>query len=169
MDKEIKPPFLRTPYNYDRDLASKATGLSCPEKTLAQQQFLEESDINTLVHRFHLTGEMPTPKQLPEYGDYFGEFNFQEAMNQVIDAQKAFMAYPAKLRAHFDNDPGQFIDFMQSLDKEENAKEAIRLGLATPVAPPPAKVAETPPHKAQTPKKGGKGTPDPDTGEISDP
>jgi hypothetical protein len=34
----MKPPFLRTPYNYDRDVVSDESGLACADPSLAQQQ-----------------------------------------------------------------------------------------------------------------------------------
>ena len=43
-----KAPFLRTPYNYDTVAASNESGLGCEDPTLTQQQFAEESDINTI-------------------------------------------------------------------------------------------------------------------------
>lgn len=55
----MKGPFLRTPYNYDMNAAGDESGLRCEDATRAQQQFKEESDINTIVARFGLTGEMP--------------------------------------------------------------------------------------------------------------
>ena len=55
--QERKVPFLRTPYNYDVDKVSDETGLSCPEVTLAQQNFKDETDINYIVRQFGITGE----------------------------------------------------------------------------------------------------------------
>jgi phage internal scaffolding protein len=135
----MKIPFLRTPYNYDRDAASNDSGLDCPEPSLAQQQFREECDINTIMERFGRTGELIAPVRMPQYGDFDGVNDYHSAMNAIVDAQQNFDALPAKLRARFSNDPAEFIDFCMN---EENREEAIRLGLVEPVIQAPAPVSE---------------------------
>ena len=137
--KERKLPFLRTPYNYDTDKVSDETGLSCPEPTLAQQNFKDETDINHIVRQFGLTGELPGKPMSPQYGDFTGVLDYHSAVNAVLAAQDDFMELPAQLRSRFNNDPAQLIDF---LDNEQNREEAIKLGLiaAKPISEP----SETP-------------------------
>jgi phage internal scaffolding protein len=122
----MKPPFLRTPYNYDRDVVSDESGLACPEPTLAQQQFRDEADINTILERFGRTGELIVPVSVPEFGDYSEVGDYHSAMNMIIEAQSAFDALPARIRKEFDNDPGRFVDFV--LD-ENNRDKAVEMGL----------------------------------------
>lgn len=123
----MKPDlFVRSAYNYDMDEASLETGLLCKDKTLAQQQFKEESDINTIVERFHLTGEVPQLQQVPTSADYHGVFDFQSAMNAIVAAKDTFMTMPAKIRTRFDNDPQKFHDFFLDPD---NIPEAELLGI----------------------------------------
>jgi phage internal scaffolding protein len=122
----MKPPFLRTPYNYDRDVVSDESGLACPEPTLAQQQFRDETDINTILERFGRTGELIVPVSVPEFGDYTEVGDYHSAMNMIIEAQSAFDALPARIRKEFDNDPGRFVDFV--LD-ENNRDKAVEMGL----------------------------------------
>jgi phage internal scaffolding protein len=50
-------------------------------------------------------------------------------LNQVIAAEDEFMRLPADLRARFENDPAQLIEFLENL---ENKDEAIKLGLVNP-------------------------------------
>lgn len=122
----MKAPFVRNPYNYDTDKASDESALRCPEPTLAQQQFAEESDINFIAERYGLTGEMPQVANPPRYGDFTGVFDFQSANNAVIAARASFMELPAKLRARFDNDPQKLLTFIED---PENRDEAVFLGL----------------------------------------
>lgn len=139
--------FIRAQYNYSMDDASKESGLTCKDPSLAQQQFRDESDINTLVERFKLTGEIPQLTHTPSYTDYEGIFDFQSAANAIRLAQEQFASLPAKIRARFQNDPQQFHDFF---DDPGNLDEAVKLGLVakpTPAADnPPA--ATTPPTGA---------------------
>lgn len=123
---KVNPPFVRTPFNYDRDAASDASGLSCLDVSLAQQQFKDDSDINTIVRRFNLSGELPSGVSVPQYGDFLAVYDYHSAMNVVRSADAAFMAMPAHVRARFDNDPGLFVDFISD---EKNRAEAEALGL----------------------------------------
>jgi len=131
----MKTVFCRSAYNYDMDLASDKSGLKCEDPSLTQQQFKEESDINTIVDRFMKSGVLPTPVNMPQYVDFEGIFDFQTAMNAVRAADENFMRMDAKVRARFNNSPQEFLEFFAN---PENTQEAIRLGLAIPKA-----VAET--------------------------
>ncbi len=135
----MKIPFLRTPYNYDRDVASNDSGLECLDPTMAQQQFREECDINTIMERFGRTGELIAPVRMPQYGDFDGVNDYHSAMNAIVEAQTAFEALPAKVRARFSNDPAEFLEFVYN---EENREEAIRLGLVEAPLQAPAPVSE---------------------------
>lgn len=133
--KKVEIPFLRTPFNYDRDLASDESGLKCEDPSLTQQQFKEEADINTIVDRFMKSGVLPSPAVMPQFMDVEGVFDYQTAMNYVRQADENFMRMDAKVRARFNNSPQEFLEFFAN---PENTQEAIRLGLAIPQA-----VAET--------------------------
>lgn len=147
----IKPPFIRTAYNYDMDKVSQETGLACPEETLTQQQFLEESDINFIAERYGLYGEMPQVRQPPSYGDFTGIFDFQTAQNAVRNAVEQFMQLPAKMRARFDNSPQKLLEF---LDDTDNRDQAIALGL---IPKPEAAPAAAPGGDTPTPKDAPQG------------
>lgn len=118
--------FLRTPYNYDTNEASDESGLRCEDESLAQQHAKDETDINTIVRRFGLTGELPNGVRAPQYGDFTDAVDYHTAMNAVTTANAAFMQMPADIRARFNNDPGAFVDFCSD---ENNRDEAKKLGL----------------------------------------
>lgn len=128
--------FFRTGYNYDVDAVSRETGLDCnvdPENgevlpSATQQQFKEECDINEIVRRFGLTGELPENVRVPQSGDFTGITDFQSAMNAVREAQENFMALPAEIRERFANDPQKLMDFVAN---DANRDEAIKLGIVS--------------------------------------
>lgn len=128
----------RNGLNYDRDGASVASALSMVDadgvmdvgKTM--QSFKEECDINTLVQRFGLTGEMPEDFRPPQEGDFTGVTDFQSALNSVIAAKAEFLRMPAALRERFANDPQRLLMF---LSDSSNRDEAVKLGL---IPAPPA-------------------------------
>lgn len=140
----MKDIFLRTAYNYDTDQASLESGLLCDDVSLAKQSFAEEADINTLVRRFNLTGELPQNVVVPQYADFEAIFDFHSAMNVVAAANEAFDLMPADVRSRFQNDPSLFVDFVND---PNNALDCVKMGLATIREPepsiPPAGVVAT--------------------------
>lgn len=144
-------PFFRTPFNYDRDEVSRETSFVAPadEESLAIQSAKAETDINTIVRDFGLTGQLPSNVNMPRSGDFTGVPDFQTALNMVKSAQEEFMKLSADVRARFGNDPGQFIEFC---DNPANRDEAERLGLMKrpdPV-PPPMRVEVVNPPSASS-------------------
>lgn len=144
--------FIRTGNNYDMNAISIETGLSGFEKSLTQQHQKDEADINMIVKRFGLTGQLPSNIRMPSYGDFTDVIDYQSAMNAVKAAEESFMAMPAYVRNRFNNDPAKFVEFCSD---EKNKDEAIKLGLV----PQQKATEETPPAppadgatKAQTPK-----------------
>jgi len=124
-------PFVRSPYNYDVKAASIASGLSCPEPTLAQQQFKDDSDPNFIMKQFARGIDITKYNVLhsPQYGDFTGVSDYQSAPNAVIQAELGFNELPAEVRARFENDPGRMLDF---LNDPKNRDEASELGLLKP-------------------------------------
>lgn len=119
--------FLRSGFNYDVEAASFASGLVCdPDEDRTQQQFKEEVDINEIVRRFGLTGELPDVVRVPQYGDFTSVVDFQTALNAVRSAAEGFLELPAQLRLRFNNDPQVLLEFMAD---PANRDEAVKLGL----------------------------------------
>jgi len=123
-----------TTWNYDRDELSIATGLSCPEPTLAQQHPKDEVDINNILYKYTQTGILPIGSHEPAYGDFSMVNDYHTAMNAIKNAQNAFNDLPAVLRERFANDPANLIDF---LNDDNNRSEAEKLGLIIPSSPVP--------------------------------
>lgn len=137
---KVSVPFFRTGYNYDRDAASDEVALFCPpEEGMTQQQFAEEVDINTIVRRFGLTGELPQNPRPPLIGDFSGITDFKSAMDAVVNAQEGFMEFPAELRAKFDNDPQRMLEFVSDA---KNKDKALEMGLIAPAPEKPRDVVQ---------------------------
>ena len=137
--------FLRTPFNYDTDAASIESGLACEEPSLAQQHYKDECDINNILRQFNITGLLPESPLSPRFGDFTGIGDYHTALNRVLAAQNEFEALPAQIRARFNNDPAQLIEF---LDDETNRPEAEQLGLVENAAAEVVEAAKVTPEKA---------------------
>ena len=66
MSKKIELPFVRSPYNYDRQAACDECCIEDFGPSMTQQSQAEEADINTIVKRFGLTGKMPDNIRVPQ-------------------------------------------------------------------------------------------------------
>lgn len=128
---------FRSAYDGMSDDVSRETSVVCPaDEGKTQQHFKDECDINEIVRRFGLTGELPENVRLPVSGDFTGVTDFQSAMNMVVEAQDAFMQFPAEIRAQFKNDPQQMISFIEDA---KNRDAAIEMGL---IPRPPEKTRD---------------------------
>lgn len=128
-------------YAYDglEEAMSFETGLMCDEsedKTV--QSGKEDADINVLVRRFGLTGNLAKPNVEPFYGDFSEAIDYQSALNRVIEADHAFNAMPVEVRNRFENDPGKLWEFLHGEHTPETLAEGRKLGLFEPELEPAA-------------------------------
>ena len=112
----IQKPFVRHPYNYDWAKESDETGLACADVSRTVQSQAEDADINVIVKRFGLTGQVPANVRVPSYED-FGDtvFDYRSALDAINLADRSFMAMPANVRARFHNSPQEFLEYCQEL------------------------------------------------------
>lgn len=133
--------FVRSANNYDRDMASLEAGFfTSPEereKSLVVQSAAKDADINEIVRRFGLTGEIPVHQRVPLSVDIDEVLDYRTALEYVRAGEASFMSLPADVRATFENDPASFVAY--ALDPE-NLEQLRKWGLAPQVAPAPGDV-----------------------------
>lgn len=122
-------PYFRTGFNGDNNVVSDETGLCCEDASLAKQSFAEEADINQIMYRFGVSGQLPQNVRMPTYDDFSEVNDFQSAMNALVSARESFDAMPANVRARFHNDPAEFVEFCSDV---ANRDEARKMGLLVP-------------------------------------
>lgn len=109
------------------DQVSLETGFACEGESLTLQSQSVDADINVIVKRFGITGQLPQGFRMPSYGDFESVADYREALDLVREAQESFSRLPADLRNRFENDPAKLLDFME----ERGTLQALReLGLA---------------------------------------
>jgi len=117
---------VKNPITYDRDENSVRSRFVFTGVSRTQQHFKDECDINYILRKFNVTGQLPLNGVQPQYGDFSGITDYQSALNAVMAAQDSFLALPAKIRARFQNDPALFVEFASD---EANKDELKALGL----------------------------------------
>lgn len=108
---------------YDALQVSRDTAVDTGRETAVQQSFADEVDINTIMRRFGVTREMPSGREGGVYGDFSGITDFQTAVEAVQRAREGFLALPPHVREEFGNDPGVYLEHVDSLTDEELGPE----------------------------------------------
>lgn len=130
-------------FNYrdgvDNTIPDPVTGELIYDEGKTRQDQANDADINVIVKRYGLTGQLPVvPPKIPLEADFreAGQFDLASALRFVRGAHDAFMSFPAEIRARFENDPAKFVAFVEN---PANRDECIKLGLIAKDPPPPVK------------------------------
>lgn len=125
--------IVLNPFSIDSDSHSNIGAIECLDPSLTVQADVAQADINNIVKQFGITHQLPYGMSVPEFADYSDVPNdFHAAMNFIRDTDQVFMSMPAEHRARFENDPGQFLDFVNNPD---NYDEAVKLGFVVDTRP----------------------------------
>jgi len=131
------------------------SGVIYDDPVTTKQSFKDECDINKIMARYVKTGVVEhINNHAPNYG--FATANdFRESLELIAQARSTFADLPAEIRKKFDNDPSNFLGFVEDpnnrselalmglLNDEATAEEAALVAAA---AEPPV-----PPHPAEPP------------------
>lgn len=114
---------LRHPYVSER----LRVGFDCEGESLTVQAEAESCDLNVIVKRFGMANLVESHRRAQlRYEELPPQMDYQEALLQIEAAHGLFMALPSGLRKRFNNNPAEFLDFV---DDPENADELVALGL----------------------------------------
>ena len=86
--------MIRSAYKFNPDVVSNETALDTGEDAVTQQCFKDECDINILLAKFAVTGQLPENVRVPQYVDFEEAFDFHSSMNVIRAAEEAFNAMP---------------------------------------------------------------------------
>lgn len=112
---------IRKPFSRQR------VSISTKGETITQQHFKKECDINNILAKYQKTGLVShVSKYRGVYSDLSEPVDYQTALNVVIAAQESFDSLPSSLRKRFNNNPQEFLVFV---DDPVNVDEMRSLGL----------------------------------------
>lgn len=114
-------PVFKTRYEHHK-------ARTVPEgDTMTKQSHKDECDVNIIVKRYQKTGVLTHLNgQIPRYDDAT-PVDLHMALNIINQASAMFDEIPATIRKQFNNDPAQFIEFVNN---PANADKLVELGLA---------------------------------------
>lgn len=107
-----------------------------PLQGRTKQSFKDQCDINCILRNYDKTGLITHVNDATaRYGDFTEVNEYQDSLNLVIEADRAFSELPSHVRKRFGNDPGAFFEFATDPD---NFDQMVELGLANPPVVEPA-------------------------------
>ncbi len=113
---------------YHRFNRPKGRVVKAAKHNPTKQSFKDECDINKIMAKYQKTGAIAHfNKHQPQYG-FASSKDFAESMRIVTSAQQMFADLPSSIRSKFNNQPEQFLEFVQNPDNES---EMVSLGLTT--------------------------------------
>lgn len=115
MEIEIQKAFRPT----------KRSTIDCG-KGLTEQSHKNETDMNFILRDYQRTGLIKHAKNHEGKYDDITMQDFQSAMYIVAQGKTMFELLPANIRKEFNQDPGQFLSFVQNPD---NAKRMESMGI----------------------------------------
>ena len=105
------------------DLGEPVKGLEFKQPSLAQQQFKEDCEIESILQRHNLGGVMgiyPQSEQQPMYADVSDIPDFQVSQTHVARATEYFEGLPSSVRAHFNNNLSEFLSALGNPDARQS-------------------------------------------------
>ena len=115
-----------------------------PDTKLTEDNHKKEVDINQIMRKYQKTGAIAHQNKYEGRYDDIPSLTLLEALNTVKQADTMFNELPSSVRKRVNNNPVEFLQFMQN---PENEQEIYDLGLAerpptnaepAPQAPEPA-------------------------------
>jgi phage internal scaffolding protein len=109
------------------------------EEIRVEQSHKKKQDINEIVKKHGGNLELIAANsnlQAMEM-DEIPTNDFQEMMEMVVKAQQTFESIPSKIRARFNHNPAEYLDFIRN---PANQDEMVSMGLATIPEPEPEPV-----------------------------
>jgi len=149
-------PKFRTADDGLNAFYSDITSVYNDQPSMTKQEFTKSCDPNYIVDLV-LRGKDVEFKGNAFYGDFSDlPTDYHTALNIVTQANQSFMQLPADMRSKFDNDPGQFLEFVND---PANAQALIDMGLAVErkVTKESPKVTKESPVPASAPASEGAG------------
>ena len=87
--------MIRSAFTFDSDVVSNETALDTGEDAFTQQCFKDECDINILLAKFAVTGQLPENVRVPSH-DIVEAFDFHSSMNVFVLLRKRLTLCPRK-------------------------------------------------------------------------
>lgn len=112
--------MLNKSHHYPRRRIQLDTG----DLLMTKQSHKDECDIYRILNQYQRTGIITHVQSArPTYTDLPDHLDYQQSLHILMEAEETFAALPARVRAHFDNDPGAFLAAFSDPSQESTLRE----------------------------------------------
>ena len=94
--------------------------------SMTDPQYKKDCDMNEILKRYKVTGQLPTKPVPPSFGDFTNVDSYDKVFSMVEAAKDQFAALPSEIRDRFGNDPKAYCNFVMD---PANVDECVKLGL----------------------------------------
>lgn len=126
---------MRVRKQFDPDYNSNDYSLTILDESKTQQHMRDECNINKIISRYVKTGLVDHLNQNKAFYADLPNLDYREAYEKVFQAEEAFSSLPSELRNYLDNDPAQFVDWMQSGEDMEMKRKYKLVNEQAPEVP----------------------------------
>lgn len=144
------PIYWKTPFNHDTDHEARSTALECKDKSLTQQQFAKDADINVILAKFMNSGGSVDQLPLPHPSQFLRvdeELDLQDRIITGYQVDQAWNALSAEVRNTLKN-PATLVAYVEHCLERGDLEPLHKLGLARPPEPPEPPKPATVPNQA---------------------
>lgn len=125
-------------------------------KSRCMKSFAKAADINNIIKKYKQTGLLVDPNivvkdRKPYYGDFSSGTDFVDVVNKITLVKNIFSKLSSELRNRFQNNPANFIDFVND---PKNLVEAVKLGILPKSLLPEEPAAAPPVSEPAAPAEG---------------
>lgn len=103
-----------------------STPLKTSGRSRTRQEDARAADINNIMAKYVKTRVLPLTNRSAFFADVAQIGDFSDVVDRVHMAEEAFLRIDPKIRARFDNDPAEFLDFTTD---PKNRAELVQMGL----------------------------------------
>ena len=136
-----------------------------------KQAFKDSTDVNKILRKHIKSGTIETLGRIQgQFGD-FSDFDYMDAQNRIAQAKSLFEQLPGELRAEFNNNPGDFLQYandpantdvlqerlIEAINpgRQINVDRSRQMASVEPVEAPATAVAEPSPEPPSGDSEGG--------------
>lgn len=100
-----------------------------PSRSMTRQSFAKDADINNIMAQYAVSGVLVDPSnvdsaRVPRFGDFSDLVDYPTLVGRINQAQADFMTLPSGVRARFDNNVENLLDW---IGDPKNVVEAVAL------------------------------------------
>jgi len=91
--------------------------------SMTHQSFKDECDLNVILQNYKKNGILTHVNHQRGNYENLSQIDYHAALCQLNEARESFDTLPAEIREDFNNDPGQFIEFVSNPENENKMRE----------------------------------------------